>query len=277
MTDVRKPVSSYKNSRQGKQVKRRRHKRNMTLYYFLVLVIAVVILVVLSLTVFFKIQNFEFSGESIYSGSEILSALNIKEGDNLFRINIKEAEQTVLKQFVNIQEIKIRRHLPSTLCIEITPCSPFAVIETDSQYYEISRQGKIMNCLGQDKGSLLLIKGYGPVSTESGTTAHSTDEYKDDILETLFNSFEEYDFKDITSIDITDRLQIKLIYKDKVPIELGTSLDLEYKVSFVKAVVDKYVDDKFSGRIVMVGNKFAQILKNNSTNDNSNDDIIIIK
>lgn len=238
----------------------------MTLYYAMIFIIAMSILVVLSLTVFFNINTIVINGQSVYSTDEITQILGIKKGNNLFRIKLDDVENHLLIRLPEIETVKIQRCLPDKLVVTVTPCVAMANLDADGKIFEISQSRKIIKEINQEDKTLLQIKGFEPESTQIGSIAVSTDKYKNEILNTIVDTIKKINFTGITTIDITDRLNIKLIYKDKIPLEVGSSLDLEYKIEFLKSVTDEKIDDDFNGKIVMFGNKFAQILDGDTQN-----------
>ena len=54
------------------------------------------------------------------------------------------------------------------------------------------------------------------------------------MLISLIDAFEKTDFNDVTRIDISDRLNMKIVYQDRLLIDLGSGDNLEYKLNFVK-------------------------------------------
>ena len=66
--------------------------------------------------------------------------------------------------------------------------------------------------------------------------------------------------KGVTKIDITDRLNIKFTYQDRIDVELGGSSDMEYKIKFIKAAIEDKTDESFTGKIIMRGKNSASII-----------------
>ncbi len=260
MKDIVKNTSNIskknKNSRQNQQVhrKKRRRKKNMSLYYLTVFVVVSSALVVLSMTVFFKIDNIKVSGSSVYSKEQVIAASGIKKGENLIRADIDSAKDNILKTLVMVDDVKIKRKFPSELTIEIVPSESAAQLKNGDEYIVISRNGKILeDKLTAPKSDLQIIEGYDPVSVKPNTIVKSKDDKKDTILKEFLTEIEKLDFKGIDSIDISDRLNIKFKYQNRIDVELGSSQDLEYKINFVYLTIKEKVTDEFKGKIVMRG------------------------
>ena len=93
------------------------------------------------------------------------------------------------------------------------------------------------------------VKNISGKQLKAGTPAVSADEQKDEILAELFKQLSELEFKKIVKIDITDRTDIKLIYDNRIQIELGSSVDLDIKLLWIKSVIDKELPDGYEGTL----------------------------
>lgn len=69
------------------------------------------------------------------------------------------------------------------------------------------------------------------------------------MLISLIEAFEKTEFTDITKIDISDRLNMKIVYQDRLLIELGSEDNLEYKLNFVKKTKEYKEELYFEGVI----------------------------
>jgi len=243
--------------------KKKRRKKNLFLYYFLVLILMTIALVVLSLTVFFNISKITVTGTSLYSNEDISNAAGVKNGDNLFRLNTTKLEENVMKNLTNVESIKISRSLPSELKITITPCVPTANIENNAQYFVISKNGKIIeDKLATPKENLVIIKGFELTDSTLNTIITSKDNKKEEIIKEIFDALQDLKFDGITKIDVTDRLNIILSYNNKIDIEMGSTLDLAYKIKFVKVIIDdkNKTEPNFEGKIIMRGSSGVSVI-----------------
>ncbi len=256
---------------------KRKRKSNLILYYVIFLTALVLTLFILSNTVFFKLTSVNIIGESIYSIEEITEVLGVNDGDNLFRLDIEEIEKRFLEKFFAVESVNIKRNLPDELDVIIEPCVKMAEVEEKGNYYILSENFKIMGEREKiPEKDVLVITGFEPQSLELGSILTSVDIYKKDILITILKAIEEIDFDDITNIKLDDRLNIILIYDNRIPIELGSSKDLEYKIKSVKSAIDEKMPEDFKGKFVMVGTMFVQMIEGEFDVTGQRSEIVIV-
>ncbi len=243
----------------SKRPKKRRNKKNLILYYIIFGVIIVATVIILSTTVFFKLEAVNITGESIYTSEEINAVVDVNEGDNLFAIDVFEIEETILATFPAIETVNVRRRLPSSIEISVTPCVKMAELEQDGEYYLISEGFKVMGMRSEIPTSeTIVIYGFEANEITFGQKITSVDPNKEETLNEILTALEENEFTEITDINIEDRLNIVLVFDNRIPIELGSSYDIDYKIQIIKQTINELVEDDFVGKLTMVGSLFIQ-------------------
>lgn len=102
-----------------KQKSRRGRSRLGKVIQFL-FVVALLGAMTVGATVFFQVEQVEVSGNARYTQEEIVACTGIKSGDNLFRMNKFAIQDHVKEEMPYIEEILIRRRLPSTITVAVT-------------------------------------------------------------------------------------------------------------------------------------------------------------
>lgn len=69
------------------------------------------------------------------------------------------------------------------------------------------------------------------------------------MLTYLVDAVEETEFGKITLVDFSDRLNIRMIYDDRILVELGSEADLPYKLRFVQKLIADELSDDYEGRL----------------------------
>ena len=80
---------------------------------------------------FFKISDIQVTGNVIYSSQEILEVAPIAPGDNLFLINKRDIEESILEQRGFVDTVTISRHLPDVVEINIRESQLLAYVELE--------------------------------------------------------------------------------------------------------------------------------------------------
>ncbi|MCD7770891.1 MAG: FtsQ-type POTRA domain-containing protein [Oscillospiraceae bacterium] len=235
--------------------KKRRRRGNMSLYYLMLFVASVIILYALSRTVFFKVENYEISGNERYSDSEILGAAGLGDNENLYNIDLSATEQKIKKALIYIDDVNVSRELPSTIVIEVTEAEEFACCQYEgNRYAVISRSGRYLSTeQAEPDEELLQIYGLDLIDVSLGDEFTSSDENKKTIIMNLLDVIEDICPGMIDYIDITDRTDILMSYDNgRIEIDFGSSLDYEYKMRYLITIITANLDADASGELIYI-------------------------
>ena len=235
----------------GGNVRRRRRKRNLSLYYLMIFIISALVLFILSRTVLFRINEFEITGNEKYSAAQILSAGNLATGKNMYNVNTDKTERRIMETLIYIENISVKRKLPDKMIITVEEAEPFACCRYEGERYAVvSRSGRYLETeQASARTELLQIYGMDLTGVSLGKQLESKDPNKVNIVNDLLDAIEKNCPGKITYIDITDRTDIMLGYEGRIDVEFGSSLDYEYKLRYIKAIADE-LDPDITGRII---------------------------
>ena len=107
-------------TKQEQQKKRKQKKLvRKILSIAVTVIIAIIVVAVLCLTVFFKIDTINISGNSKYTKEQITSSLTITKDKNLFLVDRDSAAAKLKEALPYIHDVEISRKLPSTLNVYV--------------------------------------------------------------------------------------------------------------------------------------------------------------
>ena len=89
---------------------------------FVIIVFAVIFI----MSVTFRIENIQVIGNSHYTANEIINAIDIEEGDNLFFFDRFAAITRVFSKLPYVQEVSLERALPNKVTIHVTESTAVA-------------------------------------------------------------------------------------------------------------------------------------------------------
>lgn len=227
----------------------------------LITVAAVVIALLLGISVFFKVETITVSGNAKYTAWDISQASGIKEGENLLTLGIPQAVARIQAELPYVEDVRIGIKLPNTVNIEIVESEVvYSIKASDETWWLVSSAGKVIEKVpdgGQEGYTKLLgvslnapVPGEKAQAFETGGT--QTDAEGNTIPVTVTQTQRLTTLLDITdylerngiigkatSIDVTDMGSIELWYGKQYQVELGDDSQLLYKISCLKAALDK--------------------------------------
>lgn len=222
-------------ARKNTDVKKGRSKRRQgkyTLYYIFIGVVVIVALSILSATVLFNIGVFVVSGETRYSDEEIIAACGIEKGENLLRINTGRGAEKIVEKLVYIDSAEIHRGFPNRLSIIVRPAVPIAAYNYGGKYYVASEGNRLLE-IADTSGGYPIVRGFSfdpqNMPTE-GDYLSDDEENRLQLVNAITSGLGKNGLDKSCVIDVTDTLELKFIYDDRIEITLGTSTGLENKI-----------------------------------------------
>ena len=253
MKDV---VKSSPNEQFGADESKGRKNRNgsMAGYCAIAFVFVSLVLLVLCLTVFFKVKNVEINGLTLYREDQIMGVGGIINSENLVRTDTKLIEQRLKENLVFIETAKVEKKYPSTLIVTVTEAEKAADILQDNSYWVVSASGRVLEKANpKPTGGIPVVKGFELDASNVGDELKSKDKNKLRIYNELMSCIKKIDMKKINEIDMTQRSSIVMNYDSRVTVELGGTVELEYKLGYFKSVLEDKLDKDFRGRLIYNG------------------------
>ena len=259
-------MANRKAKARKKQSERRGLRRKFTLYYLIALIFAAALAVGLSLTVFFEITTIEVQIESSrYSAEEIVGASGIKEGDNLIRIASKKASQAIVDAFPYIAEVEISRRFPESVLIRVQLTKPAEALSAEKGYILVDPRGRIL-----ETELPLRPAGYPQVFGVESIEQLAAGEYLPeqarkayDLLRQITAAIAKESFEGIDVIDLRDHLNLRLLYRGRIVVDLGSRLEIEYKIRLAKAALDSEENKEFVGYLDVSTRPMARLRAGN--------------
>lgn len=220
-----------------------RKVRNIATSCFIVTVVLVVC-VVLSLTVLFKTQNYEVSGNTKYDESEIIKTCGITKKENIFLANKNIAEKRLVKNYPYIEEADVSFNIPDTITIDIKEAVPAYIVKiSDQSFLVCSSKGRILEKATSKKGyDLPMFVGSDKAQGDVGDYVEYEDEKTLDIINSVVTVFTDNGYTGITEIDATDTANITFTYDDRIKVKLGLPEDISYKVRTAMTIIIEKLD-----------------------------------
>ncbi len=227
------------------QKKSFRKARRYLLHYILLGAFCLAIAFVMCYTVFFKVEKVKISGCTMYSETQIVDEIGVKKGDSLFRLNISNAEKKLVGKLPYIRSVNIKRQFPTTLKVEIQEEEVLGAVYTDSGFSLLSTTGKVLQTqlLALPEGIPRIVGLTSQTYDEGSYLKTSSDKDAQilpeiPVLAQVSEQLKANELEDITYYDVEDALNVKVMLEDRLLLKLGTDMDMDYKITFIKGVLD---------------------------------------
>ena len=232
-TDKKQTEKRFVDSAKKKQRKAAK-RRKLTPFLFVVSVFILAAAVYLCLTMLFNVDRVKIEGNTLYEEMDLIKTSGIEKGENLFEVDTAYAEDKLYSVYSYIEEVEVKRSFPNSVTIKITEAVPFSVVEEADGYTLVSTGGKVLERgLEEVPYGMLSVRGISTVTNTEDNTKRM------ELMNKIIGTMQELEMNDYVFLDLTDTLEITMIYDNRVKINLGNELELPYKLQFADNVVSE--------------------------------------
>ena len=218
----------------------RRGRRFGVLYKLLTLVV-VCAAAVLALTLFFKVESVEVTGNSRYSAQEIQDACGVSLGDNLYLLSKPDMVQRLHQRLPYIDEVRITRSLPNTLCVQVTEFSTVYAVEQEGTVWLLTSGGKIVETAAE-RGDTPLIDGCELLAPSLGGDVSFALELQNrqESLFALLTALESAELTgDVRAIHLGDPTVLSMDYTESFTVEMPYGADYPRLLRYLTLVIEE--------------------------------------
>ena len=189
----------------------------------------------------FNVKTIQVEGNELITENQIISLSQIQIGENTFKLS-KNKIKNQIKENAYIDEVIIKRKMPSNIIIKIEERKPAYQLEYATGYVYLDKQGYMLE-INSSKLDLPILQG---AVTETANFVVGNRLCVEDLekLTSLIKIMELAKVNEIesliTRIDIENKQNIKLIFETKEKTAyLGDSTNLIDKIPIVKRILEE--------------------------------------
>lgn len=232
--------------------RRKKRRRNKIIGYTVVIILIIAAAIALSLTVFFKIQSINVTGDDIYNAETIVAASGLNVGENMFKSSKKDISNKLETSLPYIESVHVKRSPTGNVTLAITAAKAELAIDCGEGYILLNKNGKVL-----EDGVVSINEDVATVTASAIVTATPGDfivfenEQDTQTLKDIKSIIDSKQIEKITDINITQNSSVVLTYDMRITLEVGMVSTLEQKIDFIKATLDKLNSDEpgFEGSI----------------------------
>lgn len=230
--------------------RRRRRGRFSFLFRYIAFFVTVAAMVT-ALALFFRMDHITVSGNRRYTEEEVVAASGLQTGRNLYLLNKFAVKEKIFAQLPYVEEVAINRKLPDTLLIELRECAAAAAVQSGTELWLISDQGKLLEQAEQAPARCPVVTGGELADPAPGRQLDMGGEaaYRAGVVLNIIRAAESRGvLENIGEIRISDDTAVVFRYLGRFEVHFPWTADVNYKLESLNAVVD-YLEDNESGRI----------------------------
>lgn len=207
----------------------------------------------------FRVETFDHAtpaNTGIYTEDEIVAALGIETGTNLFGFSTREKTMQLQSQFPYLDNVEVGVQLPGTVVIQVQPATERFACMYAGGWAVLSDSLKILRVDGSQPegltvlacslpadfnpvaGQFVVPQSYNSLLEGQPATAETSQQTATDVLMQLLEDLEAEGLQDgVTNIDVTDLSQIQFTYQGRIQVLVGNSNRMDYKVRLAAVAI----------------------------------------
>ncbi len=195
--------------------------------------VVVVVAAIFVMSVFFRVEDIQVVGNSHYTAEEIIRAVDIEEGDNLFFFDRFAAVGRAFSKLPYIEAVTVERSLPDKVVITVDETTALAYLPLGEEKWTLDHNCKVLGKAAEgEEGSLLPVVGMRPGTLMIGEIMQTEDGSMDTVeyLAEILDQIEARGLTDrITRIDFSKPQSPEFDYGGKYTVVLGRRDEVEHK------------------------------------------------
>jgi len=204
--------------------------------------VIVIVAVIFVMSVFFRVSDIQVVGNVHYTDEEIIRAVDIEEGDNLFFFDRFAAIGRAFSKLPYIEQVSVERSLPNKVVITVEESTALAYLELGEEQWTLDHTCKVLGKAAEgETASLIPVVGIRPGTLLIGEQMHTEGEEQepvDYLAEILYQIQERGLAGGVTRINFSNYNSPEFSYGGKYTVVLGNDRNVEHKFGMFVAVLD---------------------------------------
>lgn len=195
--------------------------------------VAVVLLLML---VFFRVDQFEVSGNVRYTTEEVADASGVTQGDVLMGVSKTRAASRILTKLPYVRRVVVTKLLPGTIRFEVVEDTAAAVVSSEfGTAWLINDGGKLLEQADEAAETAYpVITGTVLMLPTAGDEAEYDDGAKGQMAMKILASLETLGLTGyVQEIGVEDLENVTVTYQERLEVQLGDGSDLDYKLQYM--------------------------------------------
>lgn len=177
------------------------------------------------------VKVIEVEGESRYTDEEIIEASGIRVGQNLLDVSKAEAHNAILERFPYLDYVDVGNSSFHNILIQVRETKVMGVAETAAGFMVVGENNHALELITDEtalpadavriRGAVLLEETVGKSLLEERSLKVCTE---------LLAAAQQFSLTDLTAIDITEKTDIRIVWRNQIQVVLGNESNLSMQI-----------------------------------------------
>lgn len=192
----------------------------------------------------FSLQSITVTGNNHYDDEAIIAESGLSVGQNILSVNKAAAAKKLAATFAYIDTVKVTAPTFNTVSIDITETAPCGAMYADGHWLVVGNNNKILELLpvtGDTPGRYFYLRG-ATAAGEVKLGAAAMDDRSLRITKTVKTAIDTYKAEGILGVDMRDRNNIALNWKNTLTVTLGNESNLDAEIAMFVNVLPQILE-----------------------------------
>lgn len=185
----------------------------------------------------FIVKTVNVNGSEIFTAKEITDFMNIPEEESMFKVDTDKLAEDLLEEFTYLEEAKITKRFPDIIEVTLTDSVESYYIVSENQYKIYSQNFRYLR------------NGIEPPLETVWLDLDMENSDKLQRAKNLIDLLEKNNMEKITKVSVHDENSLSAEYDNRITMEFGTELDIEYKIKMCSKIISEKISDNEYGTI----------------------------
>ena len=202
-----------------------------------------IVAIIFVMSIFLRVEQIFVEGNEHYTDAEIIQAIDIEEGDNLFFFNRFAALSRVFAKLPYVEEVSVERTLPNKVTITVSESKALAYLVLGEEEWTLDHGCKVLGKATEGELTFLIpVEGIKPGTLLIGEDMETEDKNRaivDYLAEVLYQIEARGLQYSVSRIDFSDPNNVSFAYAGRYTVILGGSSNTEYKFGMFLSVLNQ--------------------------------------
>lgn len=205
-------------------------------------------------TEFLAVTGIEVTEDTRYTPEEIIDASGLFVGESLLVINKVEAHNAILSAFPYLDYVDVSNSSFSTLHITVRETTVLGAAQMSDGWMVLGENNHALEPLAEEDLPADMLRVYGADTVGESVGSPLLAERDIQMCRTLFAAAETHKLTDMSRIDLTEKTNVRIRWKEQIDVVLGNESNFSAQIKALTGILPTLIannGEAVTGRLDM--------------------------